>query len=938
LNHSHASLRAARWGLLLAVFLALTVAAAASTSPSAAATPPRNPSPDGIWADVDEISFEVQGRRLIIPQQYRTVAAQPGLLQARLSAAPAEFTYAAENSNVVISLPLPDGRYQQFRLYESPVMAPELAAKFPTIHTYTAKGIDDVYASGRLDWTPKGFHAMIISPNGTFYIDPYSQGDINHYISYYKSDFTPEENVLIEELGPIGDGSQPPIDAAEGGPSTGPTLRTHRLAVAATGEYTIYHGGTVPLAMAEIVTAVNRVTGVYEREVAVRMELIANNEDIIYTNPATDPYTNNDGGAMLGQNQANLDAVIGSANYDIGHVFSTGGGGVAFLNAVCNATTKARGVTGLSNPIGDPFYIDYVAHEMGHQYGGNHTYNGNAGACAGGRNGSTAYEPGSASTIQGYAGICGNQDLQPHSDDYFHTISFQEIVNYTTIGNGSTCGTTLSTGNDTPVVDAPAGGFTIPMQTPFELTGEATDPDGDPLTYQWEEFDLGPAGHPNNPVGNAPIFRSFNPVTTTTRIFPKISDIVNNTQTIGEILPAYSRALTFRFTARDNHVSPSAGGVAFDVINFSVTNTAGPFQVTNPNSNLSWGVGTLQTVAWNVANTNAAPVNCTVVNIRLSTDGGYTYPTTLVSDVPNDGLHSVAVPNLSTTTARVRVECATSIFFDISNTNFTIANAAPFADLAIGKSVDPAGNLLPGDSLTYTINITNSGNLTATTTITDVFSAALVDPVCNAVPGDLILTTDLEPASITTYECAAQVDSALAVEIAKSVDQAEVVAGTDVTYTIVVSNPHASLTMENVIVDDADVDGCTPALGTPITLGPLDSQTYVCPDNVIVADTTNTATVNGAVTVSNMASAESEQDPSGVITSNEVENTIVVQASDSASVTVIVDTGHTLYLPVVTYQAQQAAEAAQPYVLSTGLTFALAGAVVWFSGRRKSGK
>lgn len=935
MNDAHHRFRTAGRRLFFFLLLALAMLATPGPRPAAAA-PPADLSPDGIWHDVDEAAVPVLGRRLIIPQQYRTVAIQANLLRARLAAVPLEFTPAAEGNQrtdeyaVVMTLPLPDGRYQYFRLYESPVMAPELAAKFPTIKTYSARGVDDVYASGRLDWTPKGFHAMIYTPGGTFYIDPYSQGDIVHYLSYYKDAFTREEEELLEEIGPIEAGSLPPLEMS-GGPTTGPTLRTHRLAVAATGEYTIYHGGTVPLAMAEIVIAVNRVTGVYEREVAVRMELIPNNNLIVYTNPATDPYTNNNGSMMLGENQTNLDAVIGNANYDIGHVFSTGGGGVAFLGVVCTTGLKARGVTGLSNPIGDPFYIDYVAHEMGHQYGGRHSFNGNEGSCAGNRSAGSAYEPGSGSTIMAYAGICGSQDLQPNSDDYFHVISFQEIVTYTTTGNGSTCGTTTSTGNNPPAVTVPAGGFTIPMQTPFVLTGSATDPDSDPLTYNWEEFDLGPAGHPNSPVGTAPIFRSFEAVADPSRTFPKMSDIVNNTQTIGEILPTYARALTFRLTARDNHESPSAGGVAFEQMNFSVTDQAGPFLVTNPNTAVTWPIGTLKTVSWDVANTNTAPVNCTGANILLSTDGGYTYPATLATNVANDGSHSVVVPNNPSTTARVRVECANNIFFDISNTNFTIASAAPFADLSIGKAADPAGTLNPGAPLTYTINVTNSGNLTATTTVTDVFPAGIANPVCNAVPGDLIVTTDLGPASITTYECLAQADSSVAIEISKTADRTEIGAGEAVTYTITVTNPHASLTLENVIVDDPDVSGCTPGLGTPITLAPLASQTYVCPDNVLVSDTTNTATVTGGVTLSNSATAVSPQDPGSPVTSNVVENTIVVQASDSVTVTV---TGWFIYLPALMSNAS--AGAILPVALPTGLAFVLLGATVWLTNRRWS--
>jgi hypothetical protein len=328
-------------------------------------------------------------------------------------------------------------------------------------------------------------------------MDPYSQNDPLHYISYYKSDFSRPEDELLEELGPYGEASPPEI---EGGTTSGPTLRTHRLALATTGEYSIFHGGTKPLVMAELVTAVNRVSGIYEREVAIRLQLIANNDDVIFLNPATDPYTNNNGSAMLAENQTTLDTIIGAANYDIGHVFSTGGGGVAFLNAVCTNGIKARGVTGLSSPVGDPFYVDYVAHEMGHQYGGNHSFNGNAGACAGGnRNPSTAYEPGSGTTIMAYAGICSDQNIQSNSDDYFHTINFDEIVTYTTTGNGGSCGTTLATGNNPPSVNAGAGGFSIPIDTPFILTGSATDPNADPLTYNWEQFNLGPAGHPNNP-------------------------------------------------------------------------------------------------------------------------------------------------------------------------------------------------------------------------------------------------------------------------------------------------------------------------------------------------------------------------------------------------------------------------------------------------------
>ena len=337
---------------------------------------------------------------------------------------------------------------------------------------------------------------------------------------------------------------------------------------------------------------------------------------------------------------------------------------------------------------------------MGHQFGGNHTFNGTTGSCSGNGGSDVAFEPGSGITIMAYAGICGVQNVAAHSIDTFHAASFDEIVAFSRdSAEGGSCGTASTSTNRPPVVTNPVDGFSIPKGTPFELTGAATDPDGDGLAYQWEQFDLGAAGAPNAAAtvttSTPPLFRNFAPTLSPTRVFPQISDIVGNTQTIGEILPQVPRAMNFRLTVRDNYRVPTVGapdttesfergGVASEDLSFNIANV-GPFLVSFPSvAGLTFNGRSTQTFTWDVAGTTAAPVSCPNVDIFLSTDGGFTYPITVISGVANDGSQDVTIPNVGTTTARAKVKCANNVFFDISNNNFTIVeivNNAPSAVL-----------------------------------------------------------------------------------------------------------------------------------------------------------------------------------------------------------------------------------------------------------------
>ena len=642
---------------------------------------------DNFWSPINQSSIRSAGKRQIIPQKCLAFELIGNELKTKLLSAPNEANVRINESTCIISLPLPNGNIEKFRVVESPIMEPGLAAQFPNIKTYSVKGIDDAYANGKIDWTPEfGFHGMVRSVHGDFFIDQYCLENTKDYISYYTSDFIKDPSQKIPEASLITDNdekksfSEPgsKINAMPPATCVGTQLRRYRLAVACTGEYAVAATGsttpTVAQTLAKIVTSVNRVNGVYETEVAVRLILVATQTNVIFTVAATDPFAgNNNAGTLINESQSVITANIGSPNYDVGHTFSTGGGGLAGLGVVCNNSQKARGITGSPSPVGDPYDIDYVAHEIGHQFAGNHTFNSTVSSCGGGnRNGSTAVEPGSGITIMAYAGICGSQDLAPNSIAYFHAISYDEIVNFTNLNGGNSCPVTTTTGNNPPVVIG-SGNYIVPKSTPFVLTGSATDIDGDALTYSWEETSLGTAGNWNS--GNKNFFMSYTPTPSPSRLFPKQSVVLsgNYTGTKGEYVPATAQTIQFRLTARDNKMG--GGGVCYSINTITVSGTAGPLSVTYPDATgIVWGSSTPQTITWAVNGTNAAPVSCDSVKILISYNGGITY-STLLGSTPNDGTELITAPTVTASilTCRIKVESKGNIFYDVSNNNFEIS-------------------------------------------------------------------------------------------------------------------------------------------------------------------------------------------------------------------------------------------------------------------------
>jgi predicted Zn-dependent protease len=633
----------------------------------------------------------LQSRRTM-PSDFQLHNLQLNAIQEHLSA-----VQRALNTTVDLDFPLANGSTETFRVKEHSVFQDGLQAAHPNLRAYKGVSTNDASTVIHFSISPqKGLSAMVSSGRfPTYYIDSYTKNN-GTYITYQKNSLSGIDSEFeCEVFEPEGYVAPDLSNVLQQRNANDSKLRTYRLALACTGEYSQYHLDQAGIPITDVLTPIAekkaivleemmismvRVNGVYEKDFSIRMVIVDSNEDIIFINGAADPYVNEDGVSMLATNQGVCDGAIGPLNYDIGHVYSTGGGGVAFLGVPCSLQ-KAGGVTGSPVPTTDTFWIDYVAHEMGHQFGANHTQNN---SCQ--RNGSTAMEPGSASTIMGYAGICA-PNVQNNSDDHFHAISIQEIWAYV---NTQDCEVKTDTGNEPPTVEAPED-FTTPASTPFRLDAVGNDIDSAPsaLTYNWEQIDeevgvMPPA--PTNEVG--PMFRSNSSISSPTRFMPDMPTVLAGlSANEWEVVPSVNRTMEFRVTLRDNALN--GGASASDDVIVTIDETSGPFIITSQNTATAWEPNSVQTVTWDVANTNIAPMNTSTVNVLFSDDGGQTFAETLASNVANNGTVDITVPSTATNTGRVKVVPVGNYYYDINDADISInsvlevAKSIAFSDLSL---------------------------------------------------------------------------------------------------------------------------------------------------------------------------------------------------------------------------------------------------------------
>ena len=623
------------------------------------------------------------------PAKFHLFQIDFNLLKSELQNVPLLKNHNSQNGKV-FSFPNSDGELKKFYIYQADVMNEYLANRFQEIKSYVGMGIDDPTARIRFSVTLFGLNAMTISgKNHSFFIDPYTK-DLNTYMVYSKEDIT--NNYAFEcESSNLSFENNLNLSSVL---SNNGIFRTYRLAISTTLEYSNYHIGLAGLSggttaqkkaavLAAIVVTMTRVNAIFEKELAVTMQLVANNDLLISID--SDDFTNNNATQLMTQNQLTTDNLIGISNYDIGHIFSTAAGGKAQLGSVCSSTSKAKAATGTPTPVGDSFNVDYVSHEMGHQFGAHHTFNGNQGFCSGNANYpatgnlGTSVEPGSGSTIMGYAGICSPQNVQTNSDAYFSVDSLLEIDSFiNSLGN---CSANVFNNNAAPII-IPLQNYTIPNGTAFVLKGNGTDLNNpSTTTFCWEQTDAQISIQPplsTNITG--PSFRSLTPKISPDRYLPVLSSVIaGNLAPTWEVIPTVARTLNFALTVRDN-ATPNGGQTNTQNMIVTVA-SVGPFSVLTPNTNVAWLGNSTQTITWNVAGTIANGINTANVKILLSTDGGMTFPTVIAASTSNDGTENINVPNVATSSnCRIMIEGVGNIFYAVNPTNFTVTFNLATAD------------------------------------------------------------------------------------------------------------------------------------------------------------------------------------------------------------------------------------------------------------------
>ena len=682
-----------------------------------------------LWVETtaDKTRFLSKVDRLTIPSQYKIYHLNLEAFKNIVALAP--FETSMTESNVLITLPNSKGILEHFRVYNAPSMEMILQLQVPQIQTYVGKGVENPSSTVHFSTTLFGLHSLTFSTESSEFIDTYTT-DLNNYIVYNKADTAPSRNfecLVNTEIKSLE--STLPINFNKPFASDG-VLRTFRLAMACTIEYSAFHvnqaglsGGTLDqkknAVLAAMVITMNRVNGIYRKDMSQQMILIARNKEIIFID--SDNFDNANASTLIGQSQTEIDGIIGFSNYDMGHTVSTGGGGLAGPSPC--TSSKANGITGLPAPVGDPYDVDYVSHEMGHQFGANHTFNN---SCGNNRNNGTAVEPGSGSTILAYAGICA-PNVQNASDFHFSAISITEMNSR--VAGTANCAVQLINNNAAPTIAATPNYF-IPISTAFILRASASDANNDALTYCWEQTNTNISTQP--PVSSStggPNFRSRTPTTSGNRYMPVLSSVIAGSLTpTWEVVPSVARSLTFAVTVRDNGV---ANGGQTARSNCTVTTiSGGVFTVNSQNtSGVTYANGTTQVVSWNVAGTNTnTSINTQFVNILLSTDGGLTFPTVLTASTANDGNETVTIPDSASANCRIIVEAVGNIFYAVNSVPFAITGTFSNAVFAF-ENFSIAPNPSYGE---FTVQFTSANNNIIKININDLRGRKILENVYNS--------------------------------------------------------------------------------------------------------------------------------------------------------------------------------------------------------------